>query len=227
MEAAKTQDFLAILTPSTPFTGADDFVWFVGAASRPATLLPRAIFKFGFGKTFKIVGAVARSRSAPQPASVATQTYFSALPIQFGPFAVHYSLAPTARDAPGGVAGTSADYLGDELRGRLQAGAVSYDFRVQFFVDPVKTPIEDASVEWKEADAPWVTIGRLVLPKQEPASARGQKVAALIEGMSFDPWHALEAHRPLGNMMRARSAAYRVSTIERKALPEPDGSESL
>ena len=49
----------------------------------------------------------------------------------------------------------------------------------------------------------------------------------LIEGMAFDPWHALEAHRPLGNMMRARNAAYRLSTGERKALQEPDGSESL
>jgi hypothetical protein len=50
-------------------------------------------------------------------------------------------------------------------------------------------------------------------------------VAQLIESFSFDPWHALEEFRPLGNMMRARNAAYRLSTIERKAAPEPDGSE--
>jgi hypothetical protein len=40
--------------------------------------------------------------------------------------------------------------------------------------------------------------------------------------MSFDPWHALEAHRPLGAMMRARNHAYRVSTKERQAAAEPE-----
>ena len=42
-----------------------------------------------------------------------------------------------------------------------------------------------------------------------------------VESLSFDPWHALEAHRPLGNMMRARNHAYRPSTQERCAAPEP------
>ncbi len=227
LEGAKTQDFLAILSAFTPFTGADDFVWFVDAASRPASLLPRAILQFGFGKTFKLLGALMASRKAPPVISVATHAYFSALPIKFGAFAVHYSLAPTASDMPGATLGTSPNYLGEELAARLEAGPVSYDFRVQFFVDPVRTPIEDASVEWKESDAPWLTVGRLTLPKQRLGSARGQQLAGLIEGLSFDPWHALEDHRPLGNMMRARSAAYRLSTIERKALPEPDGSETF
>ena len=46
--------------------------------------------------------------------------------------------------------------------------------------------------------------------------------------MSFDPWHAPEDYRPLGNMMRARNPAYRLSTIERQAAaPEPNGTESL
>lgn len=40
--------------------------------------------------------------------------------------------------------------------------------------------------------------------------------------MSFDPWHALVEHRPLGSIMRARNAAYRVSTAARKATSELD-----
>ncbi|HEX4404127.1 MAG TPA: hypothetical protein VH560_04815 [Polyangia bacterium] len=63
---------------------------------------------------------------------------------------------------------------------------------MQFFVDETRTPIEDASVEWKESD-----------------------------GFSFDPWHAVEDLRPLGNVTRAR-VAYRVSTGERKATAEPE-----
>jgi hypothetical protein len=32
------------------------------------------------------------------------------------------------------------------------------------------------------------------------------------EKLSFDPWHCLLAHRPLGNIMRARFHAYQAST---------------
>jgi len=44
----------------------------------------------------------------------------------------------------------------------------------------------------------------------------------MIEGFSFDPWHALVEHRPLGNVMRARNMAYRASTQARAAVPEPE-----
>ena len=54
-----------------------------------------------------------------------------------------------------------------------------------------------------------------------PARPAGRKLSARAETLSFDPWHALEEHRPLGQMMRARSAAYRLSTMERGAAPEP------
>jgi hypothetical protein len=32
------------------------------------------------------------------------------------------------------------------------------------------------------------------------------------ELLSFNPWHALAEHQPLGNVMRARRRAYAVST---------------
>jgi hypothetical protein len=32
------------------------------------------------------------------------------------------------------------------------------------------------------------------------------------EKLSFSPWHCLTAHRPLGNIMRARCHAYKAST---------------
>jgi hypothetical protein len=104
---------------------------------------------------------------------------------------------------------------------------VSYGLRVQFYVDAGRTPIEDASVEWRESDAPFLTVARLTLPQQDASSPRGRRVAALCDGLSFDPWHATEDFRPLGNMMRARNHAYRLSTQERGALPEPDGTEEI
>jgi hypothetical protein len=64
-------------------------------------------------------------------------------------------------------------------------------------------------------------VGRLVVPKQDVTSEAGRALAERVSRMSFDPWHALEAHRPLGAMMRARNHAYRVSTKERGAEGEP------
>ena len=110
---------------------------------------------------------------------------------------------------------------------QLRAGDVVYDFRVQFFVDEVKTPIEDASCDWGEVDAPYLTVGTLTLPRQDVSSPKGQRLSAFVETLSFDPWHALEEHRPLGNMMRARNVAYRLSTQERGAAQEPNGTESF
>jgi hypothetical protein len=134
---------------------------------------------------------------------------------------VHYALTPHAQAAPG--AKRPGD-LGAELADRLTRGPVSYDLQVQFFVDATRTPIEDASVEWREADAPFVTVGHLTLKSQDPRSEKGKRLAEYIETLSFDPWHAPVEFRPLGNMMRARNAAYRLSTQARKAAPEPDGA---
>ncbi len=226
LEDAKTQDFLAIRTPAIPFRDAHEFVKVVtAAAGSPLLLLPRLFGRIGVGRTFALLPQLAKSVAVPMP-SLATTRYFSAAPIRCGAYAAHYALDPLAKDPPA-TPGSSPDYLGDELSQRLRAGPVAYDLRLQFYVDPAATPIEDASVEWREELAPFVTVARLTLPQQDLASPKGRRVAEYVESLSFDPWHALEAHRPLGNIMRARNHAYRLSTKERSAAREPDGNESL
>ncbi len=220
MEDAKTQDFLLIRSPSTPFKNADEFVPFVQAAVSPLTGLPKVIAKLGFGRTLQILKVATKQFGLPVLPLAATH-YFSALPIRFGAYAMRCALKPAAQDS-GAARSKSPDYLRDELAALLRTQAVTYDFQLQFFEDEKTTPIEDASVDWS---SPYLTVGRLTLPVQDVSSERGKRVAALVEKLSFDPWHAQEELRPLGNMMRARNAAYRLSTQERKAAPEPDGSE--
>ena len=227
MEDAKTQDFLLIRSPATPFRNADDFVGFVLAAESRALLLPRAVKLFGFGGTLRLLRRLAQGLGAPTM-SLATTRYYSALPIRYGAFAAKYALRPHGAATPAGDAKKgSADHLGEELAAALRQGPVTYDFQVQLYTDEARTPIEDASVEWREEDSPFATVARLTLLKQDISSARGRRVAELVEGFSFDPWHALTELRPIGNMMRARNSAYRLSTKERAAAPEPDGTESI
>jgi hypothetical protein len=220
MADAVTQDFLLIRSPVTAFRDADEFVSVLVGAMTPPFGILRAGAHVGFGRLFKILKQSLRGLNAPM-VSLATTRYYSASPIRFGAYAVHYALTPRTPAAAGATAGASPEYLAEDLSARLRAGPVVYDFQVQFFVDETRTPIEDASVEWKEADAPFVTVARLTLLQQDPASESGRALAERVEGFSFDPWHAVEELRPLGNMMRARNVAYRESTGERKASAEP------
>ena len=109
-----------------------------------------------------------------------------------------------------------------DAHARHGKGGIGYELRAQFFTSEAETPIERSDAEWT---SPWVTLGALTL---EPASADAAKREALdaaVDAMSFDPWHALVEHRPLGAVMRARKPAYFASTQARKAAAEPDGTE--
>jgi hypothetical protein len=56
-------------------------------------------------------------------------------------------------------------------------------------------------------------VARIVVPPQ-PAWDAAQ-VAAIDTGMAFSPWHGLEAHRPLGGIMRVRRPVYAALQRER------------
>jgi hypothetical protein len=226
LEDATTQDFLLLRTATVPTRTAVEFGGLIYAAQKPALLPFRLIAKVGLVRAFQILRGAAKGLGAPVMPLAAT-TYYTAAPLKWGDYAVKLSLTP--RDVPPAAPPkrSSATALGDELAARLADGDVVYDLRAQPFVDDRSTPIEDPTVEWTVAASPPLTIAELVIPKQDPTSARGQKLAAYIETLSFDPWHGPVEFRPLGELMRARNVAYRLATMERKAAAEPDGSETF
>lgn len=213
MENAPTQDFLAILSASQPFPTPEDFVWFVVNARNPLTLLPKALFRFG-PSVFPLLAKLQKGLGAPLTA-LHTNRYFSALPIRCGAYAAKYSFTPLDAEP---AAGQVDPDLGGALGKLLETRALRWEMQLQFFTDEQATPIEDSTREWT---GPWTPVARLTLPQQSVSSEAGKKLSAWAEPLSFDPWHAQEELRPLGAMMRARNAAYRVSTIARKAAPEP------
>ncbi len=215
MEDETTQDFLGIRSSSVPMRDAAQFMAVVRASATPALLPLRLIGSLGPINGIRLIKRALAGLKAPQSALAAT-SFYSALPIKYGPYAVQYAFA--AREPAAPIKLVAPTHLGDDLAARLRERAVSYDFQVRFYRDPVSTPIEDAAVDW---DSPWITVGKLTLPVQDPTSVRGNKVTDMVERLGFDPWHAREDLRPLGNIMRARNAAYRVSTQARKSLSEP------
>ncbi len=95
----------------------------------------------------------------------------------------------------------SPDYLADNLDKQLSKGTGCLDFFIQLQKDPIKNPIENALVAWDQQDSPFIKIARIDLPSQTFTS-EAQK--DFCENISFNPWHSLKAHRPLGGINRAR-----------------------
>lgn len=219
LEDATTQDFLFIQSPAVVFRDPTEFVELVRIANGSRALaLPRLLFVIGFARTFTILRSLVRALST-SGRSFAEQRFFTALPLRIGPHAAKLDLRALSSEAPQPAA-TGPERLGADLARRARTGSLVFELRAQLFVDRERTPIEDPTVEWQESIAPFAPVARLVIPAQDVESDEGKRVAAYIERLSFDPWHALVEHRPLGAMMRARNHAYRVSTTARGAIDE-------
>ncbi len=208
------QCFLLINSAAFTFPTAEAFMGVVVAASRgPLPVLRHIIKQHG------VIGGLKRARELGKGlgrpfAGFARETFHSAAPIACGPYAVKLRLMPVGE---GGPPARRGDWTHDMLA-RLAKDELRWDLQLQFFVDAATTPIEDPTVVWPESESPFVTVARLVAPAQDPNSADGKSLAQQIEAGKFDPWIALAEHRPLGEIMRARKAAYFASQQARGAV---------
>jgi hypothetical protein len=90
---------------------------------------------------------------------------------------------------------------------------------VQFQEDPVSMPIEDASVEWNESRSRFRKVGTIRIPAQDLESPEMLEFRNSCEVLSFNPWHALADHRPLGGLNRLRRGSYEMSVRRRLQKP--------
>lgn len=209
---AKSQDFTLINQEKFAFARSDEFVDFVvAAANGNGALLKFLIKRYGlFGGSARIAQML---KTVSKPfGGFATESLFSNVPMACGPYAVRVRLVPA--DSNGKAApGANKDWGGD-FSARLRQQALHWDVQLQPFVSEKLTPIEDASINWP---SPYTTVARLTLPQQDTASAQGRALSEKAEASVFDPWQALAAHRPLGDVQRARKVVYFVSQRGRGA----------
>jgi hypothetical protein len=219
LESATTQDFLAILSPTFPFKDPAAFVDIAMAGRRGRLAVLGAVLKhYGLGGLFGTLPRLQRALDSSMR-SLAERTYFTAVPLRLGPHAVKLRFRPVDVPPPVPPVG-GPDALAVELQARVRASSLSFRVEAQRFVDESRTPIEDPTVEWTERVSPWTAVARLTIPAQAAESRAGRALAAYVERLSFDPWHALVEHRPLGVVMRARAVAYQRAAIARGAVSE-------
>lgn len=160
------------------------------------------------------------------------ETFFTQVPMLYGPYMAKLSIAPVSpelvalTDAPVDLTDRPNGLREEVLSHFAQQGGV-WEIRVQLCTDIEAMPVEDASVEWPQDLSPFVTVGRIVAKPQ--VSWSEARARAVDDGMSFAPWHALAAHRPIGSVMRVRKTAYEVSARFRNShngvtLEEPTAS---
>ncbi len=109
----------------------------------------------------------------------------------------------------------------------LNAGDVEFDFRVQVQTDPHLMPLENNGVLWPPRLSPRVSVATLRLPRQ---TFHSPAQMAFAKRLSYNPWHCIPEHRPLGNQSRARKRMYyELSTLrhDMNQVPhyEPNGDE--
>jgi hypothetical protein len=220
-EDAITQDFLATShSVTSAVRNVSQFMAFV-RATRHGELLPVSLVALvrglGVREAIRILLALKKS-FATKVSSMLTEQYSSTAPIKLGPYAVKFTVQPKDGGAGTNSHPTSTDdFLHKDLVERLKSDIV-LDFLVQFYVDDVRTPIEDTSVKW---DTPPYKVAELRIPNCNPDSSEGIELTGRVDKFSFSPWHATEDHRPLGNVMRARRVAYEASSAFRGHEPEP------
>lgn len=200
----KSQEFALIQRAAFGFARVEPFVGLVlAAADGPLALVKHLVKAHGLFGALKLAKQLAAAQGG-RFSGFASEPFYSAAPIACGPYAVRVRIWPEATPLS---SARPLDWASD-MRAQLGRGPVRFSFQLQFFVDEQTTPIEDASNAWPEAEAPFVTVGRLTLPPQSIGEGQADQQTAAIEATTFDPWNALAAHRPLGNVMRARKAAY-------------------
>ncbi|VTU28840.1 hypothetical protein [Variovorax sp. PBL-E5] len=157
--------------------------------------------------------------------------YFSCVPYLMGEGqAMQYSVWPRSTKRtpiPRLPLRPPDDYLRQAMVASLAEGDVEFDIRLQMQTHPHLMPIENAGVLWPEKLSPRVTVATLRLPRQTFDSPLQMDFA---KRLSYNPWHTIAEHRPLGNQSRARKRMYwELSKLRHSmnAVPhyEPTGDE--
>lgn len=213
----KQQDFIMVNNPTFAFSNVEDYhIFFSLRKSLVQTLgddlgnkLARLVFFLPRPKKAKIVKA---TTDIPVANALDIQ-YWSMSPYSLGTQAIKFSAKPQAKHS--NTSQENGDSLFKALEETLKQEDVYFDFLIQLQSDPQKTPIEDVSQEWLEIDSPFHTVATVKIPRQDLQSSELQNFRQQCESLSWNPWHALVEHKPLGGINRLRRAVYADSVKRR------------
>lgn len=201
---ATTQDFIMINHPVFFANDAKRYLSFINDVNSHNMIRKLHIpFALGFKGTMNALGA--RNSQIANPLYA---RYWSMVPYQLGlgndRQAVKYSVRACSVTANNLPKNPSHDFLRDALKNTLQ----NTDACMEFLIQPRTSSqmlVEDSMTEWDEKAAPFYQVATIHIPKQNFDTPEQNK---FCENLSFTPWHALPAHKPLGAVNRMRKIIY-------------------
>jgi hypothetical protein len=160
-------------------------------------------------------------------------TYWTMGAVRHGDHVAKIRIAPAAESATHVIHAhldlTSApDVFRPTLAEELRARAFDFDLQVQLCTDLAAMPVDDLTVEWPEKLSPFVTVGRVHLPRQDIS---GPENLEKSDALAFNQWRVTAEHRPLGEIMQVRriySASAKVRrTLNHQPQTEPASANSV
>ena len=218
----RTQDFVMVNGPVFQAKTAEKFLGNLKLLARTtdkaegAKVALSAVLR-GINTALTAVGvesAAIRSLGGAPNVDPIGETYYSTVPFRYGDYVAKFSLVPVApglKERTGAIIDASGrpDAIRETLQQELRDIAGEWEFCVQLQRDSDKQPIEDPTVEWKEEDAPFVTVATIRTKAQD--SWDEVRVQRVNEELRFSVWTGLAAHQPLGNINRSRRDVYKHS----------------
>ena len=224
----ETQDFTGISAPTFTTPNVRE-----NAKLQLAILRGLPLFYFINSTDSHLLDGIMQGLWAKTQSSPLETPYWSCSPYLLGnDCAMQYLLRPRSAqktNVPRLPFRPPDNYLREAMVRTLRATDVEFDFLVQRQTDAWRMPIEDSSVMWPERLSPPVAVATLRLPRQafdSPAQL------AFARNLSYNPWHCVPEHRPLGNQNRARRTVYSELSRYRQKMDgtphvEPTGNETF
>jgi hypothetical protein len=148
-------------------------------------------------------------------------TYWTMAAVRHGDYVAKLRVAPAADSAAHAIHSdldirSAPDVFGPALADELRAQAFEFDLQVQLCSDLEAMPVNDATVEWPENVSPFITVGRVHLPRQDIAD-NFEKGDAL----AFNQWRVTSDHRPMGEIMDVRRIYTESARVRRELNHQP------
>ncbi|MFC0432549.1 catalase family protein [Kutzneria buriramensis] len=214
-----TQDFLLVNHATLPFGTIGEYAKLQRLLESQPRQSDQQLQVAGLGA--RLAARTLSHLGRPSPPQIETlaaannhilgETFHSMAALRYGDHVAKLSAAPRSTNVRA-LTGRPVDKKAGESALRdlvvdfFAHNSAEYELRAQLCTDIDRMPVEDASVLWQEELSPHQVVATLHLPAQDAYSDARRRYADDV--LSYNPWHALEAHRPLGSIMRSRRSAY-------------------
>jgi hypothetical protein len=201
---AGTQDFVLLSHPTFVVDDASAYLTFIERFGS-TSLRDRLVTAFTLGLRGTRAALAVQGTTIANPLET---RYWSTVPYRLGlgaaKRAVKYSARPMGEARSVVPPSPGPDFLREAMAAHLAGREARFEFMVQPRASEAMR-VEDSVTEWREAEAPFRRVATLTIPPQTFSTPARD---AFGENLSFNPWHALPEHKPLGAVNRIRRVVY-------------------